>query len=83
MSEPTESQTSPKVRSGYTVDDRGLLNNFAIEPQMYIDEQGQRFGWTEYAEIVNGRLAMIGFVALILLELITGKGLIGLFRLLG
>jgi hypothetical protein len=50
---------------------------------MYIDEQGQRFGWTEYAEIVNGRLAMIGFVALILLELTTGKGLIALFRMLG
>jgi|YNPMSStandDraft_2_1061718.scaffolds.fasta_scaffold12260_4 hypothetical protein len=83
MTEPTETQTTPRVRNSYTVDDRGLLNNFPLEPQMYIDEQGQRFGWTEYAEIVNGRLAMIGFVALILLELTTGKGLIALFRMLG
>jgi hypothetical protein len=83
MTEPSETQTTPKVRSSYTVDERGILNNFAIEPKMYIDEEGQRFGWTEYAELVNGRLAMIGFVALLLLELATGKGLIGLFRLLG
>ncbi len=83
MTEPSETQVTPKVRSSYTVDERGILNNFAIEPKMYIDEEGQRFGWTEYAELVNGRLAMIGFVALLLLELTTGKGLIGLFSLLG
>lgn len=29
------------------------------------------FGWTPYAEIVNGRFAMIGFVALLLLEFFT------------
>jgi hypothetical protein len=29
------------------------------------------FGWTSYAEIINGRFAMIGFVALLILELIT------------
>lgn len=29
------------------------------------------FGWTDYAERINGRFAMIGFVALLLLELWT------------
>ncbi|WP_346290026.1 chlorophyll a/b-binding protein [Sphaerothrix gracilis] len=29
------------------------------------------FGWTAYAEMLNGRFAMIGFVSLLLLELIT------------
>jgi Chlorophyll A-B binding protein len=29
------------------------------------------FGWTAYAEQINGRFAMIGFVALLLLELFT------------
>jgi hypothetical protein len=71
-----------KTRSSYTVDERGILNNFAIEPKMYVDEDGQRMGWTEYAETVNGRLAMIGFVALLVLEISTGKGLVGLFSLL-
>lgn len=31
------------------------------------------FGWTRYAERINGRFAMVGFVALLLLELITGQ----------
>ncbi|MEY3299226.1 MAG: hypothetical protein RLZZ597_2486 [Cyanobacteriota bacterium] len=29
------------------------------------------FGWTAYAERVNGRFAMVGFVALLVLELVT------------
>lgn len=29
------------------------------------------FGWTPYAEQINGRFAMIGFVALLILELFT------------
>ena len=29
------------------------------------------FGWTAYAEQLNGRFAMVGFVGLLLLELIT------------
>lgn len=29
------------------------------------------FGWNAYAERINGRFAMIGFVALLLIELIT------------
>lgn len=29
------------------------------------------FGWTPYAEQINGRFAMIGFVALLVLELFT------------
>jgi len=29
------------------------------------------FGWNQYAERINGRFAMIGFVALLVLELIT------------
>lgn len=34
------------------------------------------FGWTAYAEQINGRFAMIGFVALVLLEIFTGQDLI-------
>lgn len=30
------------------------------------------FGWSYYAELINGRFAMIGFVALLVLELVTG-----------
>lgn len=29
------------------------------------------FGWTAYAELINGRFAMVGFAALLILELFT------------
>ncbi|MBW4615602.1 MAG: high light inducible protein [Desmonostoc vinosum HA7617-LM4] len=59
------------------VDDQGKLNNFAIEPKVYVDDQGDRTGFTHYAEVLNGRLAMIGFVSLIVLEVLTGHGIFG------
>jgi Chlorophyll A-B binding protein len=33
------------------------------------------FGWNAYAEQVNGRFAMMGFVLLLVLELVTGQDL--------
>ena len=63
------------MRTGNIVDDQGKLNNFAVEPQMYVDEVS-RVGFTEYAESLNGRLAMIGFVSMLAFEAIVGEGLI-------
>jgi len=65
------------TRNGFTVNELGQLNNFAIEPKMYVDEN-LRTGFTEYAERFNGRLAMIGFVSLLAVEVLTGQGLIHL-----
>ncbi len=60
----------------YVLDERGLANNFAVEPKMYL-QQSPRTGFTTPAEKLNGRLAMIGFVSVIILEILTGHGLIG------
>lgn len=61
---------------GYTTEERGLMNNFAVEPKMYVDET-QQFGFNAHAEKINGRLAMIGFVSALLLEAATGHGVVG------
>ncbi|WP_396336366.1 high light inducible protein [Fischerella sp. JS2] len=60
----------------FTINERGQLNNYALEPKVYV-EATPRTGFTEYAEKLNGRLAMIGFVSLIALEVFTGHGVIG------
>ncbi|GAB1541230.1 chlorophyll a/b-binding protein [Scytonema sp. NUACC21] len=65
---------------GAIIDEAGKMNNFAIEPKVYVDDQGDRTGFTPYAELINGRLAMIGFVALIALEVFTGHGIFGLLQ---
>jgi hypothetical protein len=62
--------------AGSILDEQGLLNNFAVEPKVYVQEN-PRTGFTPYAEIINGRLAMIGFISLLALEVITGQGIIG------
>jgi hypothetical protein len=52
---------------GFSTNELGQINTFAIEPKVYVDET-PRIGFTEYAEKLNGRLAMIGFVSLIATE---------------
>ncbi len=34
-------------------------------------EDEYKFGWSSYSEITNGRFAMIGFLAIILIELLS------------
>jgi Chlorophyll A-B binding protein len=65
---------------GAVVDETGKLNNFAVEPKVYVDAQGDRTGFTPYAEVLNGRLAMIGFISLVALEVFTGHGIFGLLQ---
>lgn len=63
------------MSNSYRVDERGVLNNFAVEPKMYVEDT-DKAGFTPYAELLNGRLAMIGFISLLILEVSTGHGLI-------
>ena len=45
-------------------------------------EENYKFGWSDYSEKTNGRFAMLGFVAILLIELFSQKSFlnwIGLF----
>ncbi|NJL40176.1 MAG: high light inducible protein [Leptolyngbyaceae cyanobacterium RM2_2_4] len=61
---------------GQVMEEGGRANVYAVEPKMYVDDT-QKFGFNEYAEKLNGRLAMIGFVSALILEVVTGHGVIG------
>lgn len=65
------------MRSGVVIEEQGRQNIYAVEPQMYVDAES-RVGFTPFAEKVNGRLAMIGFVVMLAIEAATGHGLVGL-----
>ena len=68
-----------------TGEDRDELNNISVDNELredsdltseekideVIEEDTEiyNFGWSSYSEITNGRFAMIGFLAIILIEL--------------
>ena len=70
-----------------TDEDRDELKNISIDNELkedsdltteekidqVIDEDTEmyNFGWSSYSEITNGRFAMIGFLAIILIELFS------------
>ena len=44
-----------------------------IDEQSIEAEDKYKFGWSGYSEITNGRFAMLGFLAIILIELFSQK----------
>jgi hypothetical protein len=60
-----------------TTEDGGRQNMFAREPQMYISKSdAERYGYESYAERaekLNGRTAMLGFIAAIVSYATSGS----------
>ena len=66
-----------------TTNERGQMNMFAKEPSMYMTKEDlERYGiepYAERAERLNGRTAMLGFIAAIISYASTGKLFFGIF----
>tara|TARA_Y100000748_G_C15375968_1_gene441756 strand:- start:640 stop:858 length:219 start_codon:yes stop_codon:yes gene_type:complete len=60
-----------------TTNDCGQQNLFAKEPQMYVSQtDAERYGYESYAERaekLNGRTAMLGFVAAVISYATSGS----------
>ena len=60
-----------------TTEDGGRQNLFAREPQMYISKSdAERYGYESYAERaekLNGRTAMLGFIAAVISYATSGS----------
>jgi hypothetical protein len=62
---------------GWCSDEAGLDDPRPLEPRMRV--MGREAGWGFFprAEMLNGRLAMLGFVIGVLVEAISGQGILG------
>ena len=66
------------TRSGtITTEDGGRTNMFASEPRMYVSQSdAERYGYETYAERaekLNGRTAMLGFIAAVVSYATSGS----------
>ena len=65
-----------KTTMTVTTNERGQQNLFAKEPQMYVSQtDAERYAletYAEKAEKLNGRTAMLGFVAAVISYALTG-----------
>ena len=44
-----------------------------INEEFKDSKNNYEFGWSSYSEITNGRFAMLGFIAIILIELLSNQ----------
>ena len=67
MTQATSTLAAPGTIRGATVttEDGGRLNAFATEPRMEVVDVQSSWGFHERAEKLNGRMAMLGFIALL------------------
>ena len=80
----TSSSATTTLRGAVvTTEDGGRLNAFAAEPRMQVVDADNGWGFHQRAEKLNGRMAMLGFIALLATELAMGgeaftRGLLGI-----
>ena len=48
-----------------------LTGDNKLDEKSILIEDEYKFGWSSYSEITNGRFAMIGFLAIVLIELFS------------
>ena len=72
---PKEKNNSINKDNGNDIDPVKVanLNVSNQENQKTLKDDKYVFGWGQYSEITNGRFAMIGFTAIILIEIISKK----------
>tara|TARA_Y100001968_G_C19450074_1_gene767948 strand:+ start:5786 stop:6040 length:255 start_codon:yes stop_codon:yes gene_type:complete len=82
INEKTNSEEKPDYQEVVKEDSQKETDMSEINKTIKTDED-YKLGWNNYSEITNGRFAMIGFFAILLIELISNKSFVqwaGLFN---
>jgi hypothetical protein len=61
---------------GWCSDESGLDDPRPLEPHMRVVNRDQGWGFFHRAELLNGRLAMLGFAVGVILEVVTGQAIL-------
>ena len=75
--EQTNSEVTNLENESFLEQQKGSINSNEQIGNSRLDEKSieikdeYKFGWSSYSEITNGRFAMIGFLAIILIELFS------------
>ena len=75
--EQTNSEVTNLENESFIENQKDLNDNNEQTGENELDEKSidiedeYKFGWSRYSEITNGRFAMIGFLAIILIELFS------------
>ena len=64
----TDSSTEEQKNENYINE---LTGDNKLDEKSILIKDEYKFGWSSYSEITNGRFAMIGFLAIVLIELFS------------
>ena len=68
-----DKKTEENFNGENIISDNIKSKDINIDDQSIDIEDNYKFGWSSYSEIINGRFAMVGFLAIILIELFSQK----------
>ena len=68
INEETNSEEQKESDTDLANDEKNML-----QKESSTQDDDYKLGWNNYAELTNGRFAMIGFIAILLIELISNE----------
>ena len=80
---PIQNKTPNQEMPNQTLSTDDESSSNSLPPTSATTTDSPSFGWSAYAERINGRFAMIGFMAVLLIEAINNQSFlnwVGVFR---
>ncbi len=73
LNEETNSVNTDNSDNNESFSEETLSHDISSKKESNINQDEYNFGWSKYSETTNGRFAMIGFFAILLIEILSHK----------